>query len=193
MRHRWFGSLRTLSLACAVLGALGCFLADPTSALAMPPKHVAFPVDSTNLSPLLTGACGFEVTITMEGIDTATVFYYRSGRIIREVDNQPGTTITVGAPASGRSFVFPFSSVFRTDYPNGTAPSASAIVTVTGLGDDIPGVPADAGSITYGNAVVLFLNPQGVPIVDFGVPTAIDGYANDPATAIAAVCAALVA
>jgi hypothetical protein len=38
---------------------------------------------------------------------------------------------------------------------------------------------------------VLFVDPNGVPIVDFGAPTAIMGHANDFSSVVAAGCAAL--
>jgi hypothetical protein len=92
---------------------------------------------------------------------------------------------------SGKSFTFPFATTFHFDYPNGTAPGSPAVVTTRGLIDKVPGIPADAGVVTYANAKVLFVDSSGVPIVDFGPPTAFNGKVNDPAAAIAALCAAL--
>jgi len=151
-----------------------------------------YQVQQTFASPSFSAACGFEVDITQSGPVKATVFYDSHGAgIIRELDTQPGFTYTLSSPQSHKSFSFPFGTAFHVDYTNGATAGSTAVVTATGLVDKVPGVPADAGSVTYGNAKVMFLNPDGVPIVDFGAPTAIKGRANDPAAAIAALCAAL--
>src|SRR5262245_3951766 len=122
----------------------------------------------------------------------ATVFYDASeAQIIREIDTQPVFTVKVSSPVSGKSFSFPFATAFRFDYSGGTTPGSHVVVTASGLVDKVPGIPADAGLVTFGNATVLFIDPNGVPIVEFGAPTAIKGKATDPAAALAALCAAL--
>ena len=156
------------------------------------PTFVSFEVNRTFVSPSFSAACGFEIRVTQTGTVKGTVFYDPSGtRIIKEIDTQPGFIVTVSSPSSGKSFSFPFATAFRFDYPNGTTPGSRAIVTASGLLDKVPGTPADAGTVTYGNGTVLFVDQNGVPIVDFGAPTAFRGSAVDPTAAIAALCTAL--
>lgn len=156
------------------------------------PTFVTYEVNQTFVSPLYSASCGFEVDITQVGTLKGAVFFDQAGTtIIREIDTQPGFAVKVSSPASGRSFSFPFATVFRFDYPDGATPGSRAIVTATGLIDKVPGIPADAGAVTYGNGRVLFIDPKGAPIVDFGPPTAFSGSSVDPATAIAALRAAL--
>jgi hypothetical protein len=173
-------------LLCTV--ALG-ILVSPAGAAA--PTRISIPINSTNASPLLTTACGFDVSITQVGTLKATVFHDQSGAIIRELDTQPGTQVILGTSTTGKSFAFPFSSVFHTDYPNGTTQGSQAVVKVTGLGDKAPGIPADAGQIVFENATVLFIDSNGVPITDFGPPSSSHGHANDPVTLVTAICTAL--
>ena len=156
------------------------------------PTFVTYEVNRTFVSPSFSALCGFEIDITQVGTLKGTVFYDPAGAmIIKEIDTQPGFTETVSSPFSGKSFTFPFATAFRMDYPNGATPGSPAIVTATGLTDKVPGIPADAGTVTYGQGTVLFVDPSGAPIVDFGAPTEFHGSLVDPATAIAALCAAL--
>src|SRR5262245_50889447 len=139
-----------------------------------PPTLITYQFKRTDASPSYSAFCGFEVDITRSGPLKAFLFYDQSGsRIIREIDTQPGFTYTLSSPQSGKSFSFPFGTAFRIEYPNGTTPGAPAVVTATGLMDKVPGIPAEAGTVTFGHATVLYLDPNGIPIVDFGPPTAI--------------------
>jgi hypothetical protein len=171
---------------CAVASA-----ALVSTASAAQPTRISIPIDSTAPSPLLTASCGFEVSITQVGALKATVFHDQSGAIIREIDNQPGTQVILSSPTTRKSFSFPFSSTFRTEFPNGTTPGSEAVVTVTGLGDKVPGIPADAGQIVFADATVLFVNSSGVPIVDFGRQSSSNGHSNTDATLVTAICSAL--
>ena len=172
---------------CAVASA-----ALVSTASAAEPTRISIPIDSTAPSPLLTSACGFDVSITQVGTLRATVFHDQSGVIIREIDTQPGTQLILSSSTTtGKSFSFPFSSTFRTEYPNGTTPGSEAVVTVTGLGDKVPGIPADAGRIVFANATVLFVNTSGIPIVDFGPQSSSSGHSNADTTLVTAICSAL--
>ena len=156
------------------------------------PTFVTFELNRTFVSPSFSAACGFEVDVTQVGQLKGTVFHDQTGaQIIREIDTQPGFSLTLSSPASGKSFSFPFATAFHFDYPNGTTPGSLAVVTARGLFDKVPGIPADAGVVSYSRGTVLFVDPGGVPIVDFGAPTAFHGRENDPAAAIAALCSAL--
>lgn len=176
--------LLPLSLAAAVL-ALGI------GAEAAQPVFFAAEVNRTFASPFFTAACGFEVLITEVGTVKATVFRDADGSIVREFDTQPGFVITYSSPESGKELTFPFATVFRYDFPSGATAGAPAIVTASGLMDKVPGVSADAGRIIFGSATVLFVDASGVPIVDFGAPSAFVGRVNDSSTLIEAGCAAL--
>jgi hypothetical protein len=155
------------------------------------PTFVTIQVNRTFVSPFFSAACGFAVTITEIGTLKATVFTDATGAILAETDTQPGYVIMYSSIQTGKAFAYPFSTVLHFDYPNGTTPGAPVLLVATGLADKVPGVPADAGLVTYGNATMLFVDPSGVPIVDFGPPTAFNGNVNNPLTAIAAGCAAL--
>src|SRR5829696_3683985 len=175
-----------LLFLCVVASAT---LASTASAAA--PTRISIPIDSTAPSRLLTSACGFDVSITQVGTLKAIVFHDQSGAIIRELDTQPGTQLILSSSTTGKSFAFPFASVFRYEYPTGTTPGSEAVVTVTGLGDKVPGISADAGRIVFGNATVLFVNSSGIPIVDFGSQTLSNGRSNDATTLVTAICSAL--
>ncbi len=161
-------------------------------AKATQPRFVSFQVDRSFVSPSLSAACGFDVTITAEGTYKGTLYSDPSTGILRELDTQPGATTMVSSTASGKSFSFPISSVFQYQYVAGASPGAPVILTASGLSDKVPGIPADAGLITYGNATVLFVDAtSGFPIVDFGSPTAFLGHAADFEAVVAAGCAAI--
>src|SRR5262245_2405504 len=95
-----------------VMMALGAGIARPDS-----PRFVTYQLDRTFVSPSFSAFCGFQVDITQVGPLKATVFYDASGaQIIREIDTQPGFTVKVSSPVSGKSFSFPFATAFRFDY-----------------------------------------------------------------------------
>jgi len=171
--------------------AAAAVLALAATVDAAKPTFFRIDVNETFVSPFFTAACGFEVSITQVGTLKATVFTDAAGAIIAEIDTQPGFVTMFSSSETGKAFAYPFSTVFHVEYPNGTTPGAPVILRATGLADRVPGIPADAGVVTYGDATVLFVDPNGVPIVDFGAPTAIRGHANDFSSVIAAGCAAL--
>jgi hypothetical protein len=147
-------------------------------------------VDRTAVSPFFTAACGFEVSVTQIGTVKASVFTDQTGTIISEIDTQPGFVVTYSSGESGKELSFPFSTIFHYEFPNGTDPGAPVVVTATGLIDKVPGLAADSGVVIYGNATLLFVD-NGVPIVDYGAPTAFVGHANDLSAIVTAGCAAL--
>lgn len=162
-----------------------------STASAAAPTRFSIPIDSTNPSPLLTSFCGFDVSLTQVGTLKATVFHDRSGAITRELDTQPGTRLIWSSSTTGKSFAFPFSTAFRTEFPNGTTPGSKAVVIATGLGNKVPGLPADAGRTVFADATVLFVNSSGIPIVDFGPVTSSSGHSNSNAALLTGICSAL--
>ena len=103
-------------------------LALPLAPAVAAPTRISIPIDSTAPSPLLTSACGFNVSITQVGMLKATVFHDQSGAIIRELDTQPGTQVIrelVGDWQDFRVSVFlgVSSSNIRTGRPREARPS----------------------------------------------------------------------
>jgi hypothetical protein len=174
-----------------VVAYLAAFVASASDAGAAAPTHVAFPVDQTFAIPELAPICGFDVSLNVRGTYNGTIFHDGAGAIVRELDTQPNTRLTWSSPTTGKSFAYPFSTTFHYDYLNGTAPGSRVVVTASGFGDKTPGVPASAGRIVFEDAVLLFVTPDGVPIVDYGMPTFATGHSNDPDAVDAAICAAL--
>lgn len=189
----WRGSgLRiNVILRAAIPGLLAVAMvlgATAGPAAAAPPLHVSEPVDFTFPLGYYTQLCGFTVWFTLAGQLDSKVFTDASGTVVREVDTQPGTTQTFSSAT--RSFSFPFASTLVTIYPDGAYLGAPAVVTGNGLAGKVPGIPADAGTITY-QATVVGFSSQGVPITAFSGVTAMHGHSNNPAVADAAICAAL--
>jgi hypothetical protein len=158
---------------------------------AAPPTFFEADVNRTVVSPVFTAACGFEVSVTEVGTVKATVFASGDGVIVSEIDTQPGYEITFSSSASGKEFSFPFATAFHYEFPDGATAGSPAIVTATGLLDKVPGISAESGRVIYGDATVLFVDANGVPIVDFGAPTFFTGHVNDLFTLVEAGCAAL--
>ena len=180
------GALR--ALLTGILAAAMVLGATAGPAGAAPPLHVSEPVNFTFPLGYYTQLCGFTVWFTLAGQLDSKLFTDASGTVVREVDTQPGTAQTFSSATS--SFSFPFASTLVTTYADGAYLDAPAVVTGNGLAGKVPGIPADAGTITY-QATVVDFSPQGVPITAFGGVTAMHGHSNDPAVADAAICAAL--
>ena len=179
------GALATVAVGCAAIPGL------VSTARGTGPTFVSFPINHTSPIPALTPVCGFDVSLTVAGTYKATVLYDQPGMVVRELDTQPDTQLIWSSSTTGKSFAYPFSAVFRTEYPNGATPGSPAVATMTGLGDKAPEIPADAGQLVFDNASVLFVNSDGVPIVDYGLPTSSHGHTNDRDALCAALCAAL--
>jgi hypothetical protein len=161
------------------------------SAQATPPSHFSEPVNFSFQLDYYSDLCGFPVFQTLAGTLNTTLLYDRSGNLVREIDTQPGTTVTFSSPTSGKSFSWPFANLLRTDYTNGGALGSDAISYGSGLGIKAPGVPAaDSGRIVF-DAVVIAITPDGIPIVGFEGVISVQGHEADGEAVDAAVCAAL--
>ena len=143
------------------------------------------------LSPVISAACGFSVVGVIDVTEFDLAVLNRSGDVFRELDLVAHVTETVFAPSSGKSFVFPVVESFHYSYPDGTDVGDPAVVTIDGFVRKLPGGPADAGHVVYGNGVIVAVDQNGFPRVQFGQPTSVVGNRVDPAQAIATVCAAL--
>jgi hypothetical protein len=160
------------------------------SAQAAPPSHFSEPVNFSFQNGYYTGLCGFPVVQSLRGKLNTTLRYDRSGSLVREIDTQPGTTVTYSSPRSGKSFSWPFAAMLRTDYTNGGALGSDAISYGSGLRIKVPGMPANAGRIVF-DAVVVDITPDGIPIVAFEGVISETGPEKDFDALDAAICAAL--
>ena len=69
-----------------------------------------------------------------------TLFYDKSGNIVREIDTYPGGKVTFTAVATGKSVTYSLAgAVIFTDYPEGTFIGAPAIVEFHGNAIHLPG------------------------------------------------------
>ncbi len=172
---------------CSLL-TIAALAATAGPAVATQPKRVADSVTFTAPLAYYANRCGVPVSFTLSGRIDSDLFYDQSGTIVREVDTQPGATETFSSPY--HSFSFPFASVLHTTYSDGASIGSAAVATGEGLAGKVPGIPADAGSITY-QAQVVGTSPAGIPIVGFEGILAMHGHGNDPDQADDAICNAL--
>lgn len=161
-----------------------------SAAHAAAPMRVSYPVDVSYPIPELSAVCGFDVTFSMTGTFAGVIFHDSAGDIVRELDTQPGTMITWSSPTTGRSFTYPFSTVFHVTYPDGVKPGDRVIASVSGFSDKTPGISADAGHTILTGGTVLFVE-DGVPYANYGEPTSFRGRSNEPDAVDAAICASL--
>jgi hypothetical protein len=178
--------MRRVAMLLFVVISFGAIAAEP--AAAAEPRRVRDTVDVSYPLDYYTQLCGFPVRFRLSGPIDSLLFFDRSGAIVREVDTQPGATQTFSSPYG--SFSFPFATTLRTTYTDGAAVGSSAVATGSGLAGKVPGIPADAGQITY-EGVVVAISPAGIPIVGFSGIMSTHGHANDPAVFDAAICNAL--
>lgn len=181
-------SSRLITVLATLTVAWGGLTATP--AQATPPGHFSEPVDVTYQDDYLTGFCGFEVLFSLVGTLKSTLHYDRSGNIIREVDTQPGLTLSFHSPETGKSFSFPFAAIHRTDYTDGAAVGSETISYGSGLSLRVPGISANAGRAVF-SGVVVDHTSYGVPIVGFTGVISWVGHENDPDEVDAAFCSAL--
>ena len=111
-----------------------------SAAVATPPTRERYPVEGEFVLDGISDACGFPVTVAIEGTFSVTVFVDRDGATIREIDTQPGTLLSYSTAAGEISI--PFSGVLHTTYPEGAVPGAPAELVLTGntgpFGDLVP-------------------------------------------------------
>lgn len=171
-------------------------LAVPATSSAQRAVHLQDAVDiSTSFeSPLLSGACGFPVTVTVSGAVDETLIYNDAGLVVRQIENTPAATATFSSPYG--SFSFPEAATSVYTYPGGATLGSTANFTSSGLLSFglVPGFGvSNAGIDIFANAVVVGFTPEGIPIVDFTESTVVisRGNRNSDAEIFAALCAAL--
>jgi hypothetical protein len=133
----------------------------------------------------LTKACRFPVTFTRVGTASYTLVYGKDGTVIREVDTEPGTKITVSG--NGRSYTSANDPILITKYPEGATLGAPATMIFTGIFFKFPGTVPNAGPDFITGHVEGF-TPEGVPLVSFDDVVASHGPRPD---FVEAVCTAL--
>jgi len=171
--------------AITMLTAVGATPASAEPSMIRQEVHFIDP-----LSPIVSAACGFEVIGTIDATELAIALSDRSGNVFRELNLSHGTE-TVYAPASGKLLTFPVVMSFHYAYPEGSDVGDQAIVTVDGFVRKLPGAHAEAGQVVYGNGVIVAVDQNGFPRVEFGQPTSVVGNRVAPTEAIATLCAAL--
>ncbi len=161
-----------------VLAALVVMFVFPaSSAFAGAPDRDVYPVDDTFSPPVLSAACGFEVTRHVEGTLTIHTFYDAQGNFVRELDSYH---LTETLSANGQTLVGrTIQNILVTLYSDGS-------FAVAFMGSDfrlsVPGSGISFG--TVGRFVLLFDSNGDVQVVqDVG-----DASANYDA-----ICAALTA
>ncbi len=80
-----FGALLRPASVLALSAFL--FVLSSTATYATPPTRETIDINETFPAPMLTGACGFQVTGHIEGTLTVTTFVNQSGDFIREIDS----------------------------------------------------------------------------------------------------------
>jgi hypothetical protein len=158
--------------------------------------HLRDAIDITNTfqSPLLSGACGFPVTVTVSGALDETLIYDDAGLVVRQIENTPAATATFSSPYG--SFSFPEAATSHYTYPCGATLGSTANFTSSGLlrFGLVPGFGvSNAGIDIFANAVVVDFTPEGIPIVDFTDSTTVisHGNRNSDEEIFTAICAAL--
>jgi len=178
-----------MSKLIAIAAVIGAAALVAGAAQAGAPTRVRVPFSLTVPSPEYTAACGFPVDLSSEGTLMVTVHTSRDGSAL-EQDVFPGLRITVSAPSTGRSFSHVFGpTTYR--YPDGIVEGAPVVITSTGVRGDAPGIPPDAGRVVTPGVVVAIIPDVGAIVVPTGPPISQTGNFEDPATVVAAVCAAL--
>lgn len=176
--------------AMLVLALVGVLAVGAGSAAAEPPSHFVELRDFSFQSPGLTRRCGFPVVVSSYGTIRYMLRTDRDDGLV-ERDVLASYRITYGSPTSGRSFDFAIGGARVFDYPNGTAVGAHGFVTITGIANKVPGLPAIAGRAVF-ETVVMLHDPNGVPLVlPIGPPIFDSGSSIDAVTFFEAFCAAL--
>ena len=155
--------MRRTIAALAALVAASLAVAGTATGGAVQLKKL--PIDVSFPLPDLSAYCGFEVDLVITGTANVTLITNADGVVVREMDTQPGSRFGFASPDTGKSFDFPNSLSLHTAYPDGAAPGAKAVWRLTGLIGNAPGVASDAG-MAAGEGVVLFITPEGIPIIE---------------------------
>jgi hypothetical protein len=171
-------------------------LAVATTSSAQRAVHLnnALDISASFQSQLLSGQCGFPVTVTVSGALDETLIYNDVGLVVRQIENSPAATASFSSPYGSFSFPEAATSVFT--YPGGATLGSTANFHSSGLlrFGLVPGFgTSNAGIDIVANAVVVDFTAEGIPIVDFTESTVVisDGNRNSDEEIFTAICAAL--
>ena len=177
--------MRTRFTLFCVLAAALAGVASSTAG-AVPPLHATETLDIVFVEPFLSGECGQDVTLSVNGTFKATVFRNKDG-ITRELDTQPSLKVTYSSDA-GKSISFPFSIVSHTDYPQGVFAGAPAVLTLTGNLAPFSGFVGPGNGRLVLNGDVVDVDQNGAPLTEF---TSLLSQQGNFTTGAAKICAAL--
>ena len=135
-------------------------------AMANPPLQYWQHVDFSFRTAGASAVCGFDVFVHIVGGGRATLFYDKTGTIVREVDSAPDLHVTISAPSTGKSFTFAFAGALLTTYNDGGVVGSSGIAVMTGVDHRYPGSGINAGRTVF-EVEVFEINEAGIPITDF--------------------------
>jgi hypothetical protein len=175
--------LRVL-LFCSMLVALAF-----AATAAARSQQMTFPIDDTFTDEGASEACGFDVTVHIEGTARVTLILDAEGNVLREIDTVQGGTVTYSS-ATG-SFSFPLAQPIIFDYGEGAEVGSEVTIKVVGLFGHVPGfIPSDAGLLILTGEVIEF-DEFGIPIVDFQDVVVEHGNHESEERIFGAICAAL--
>lgn len=174
-------------LAVAAGAAVAAAAVVPAASADQPQRFTQY-VDQTFFVPGTSAACGFPVFVTQNGTANVLLWQRDGTTAVREMDWSADFTLTFTAPTQGTSFSYKGGGTFTTTYPDGVYLGAPAIAVFTGFNRQIGGDPAEAGR-TVTSAVVVFVDPSGIPGIDTLDVVSQTGHFLDAATARR--CAAL--
>ena len=141
--------MRIIIAAALATAALAAATANAGAAV---PVRDREPVEGEFIVDGISDACGFPVTVGIDGTFSITVFVDKSGATTREVDTQPGTSLTYSTDSGTISI--PFSGVLHVRYPEGIAVGAPAELTYTGnTGPYSALVPIGSGRVVLAGTV----------------------------------------
>ena len=175
MRH-----LVMLALAAAALVSAG-------TATANAPIRATTTLDNVTFQDgFLTTACNLPVYLTLNGTIKATLFLDNNGNVVREVDTQPGGTLTY---SSGHASIsFPFSIISHTDYSAGTSVGSPVTITLTGNIGSFTGIVGPGTGRLVLSGDVFAVDSNGVPLTEF---TGLVSMSGNFTGETAKICAAL--
>jgi hypothetical protein len=185
---RWL--LRRLVVAASVVAVAGTAAAAGQATAPVQIKHI----DISDSFTLFAGRhCAFDVTGTVSGTGSVTLWMNDSGEVVGEHDTTPGSTITFSG--NGKSFSFPIAVSVETDYGSGAVVGGAATSKLTGMFGHVPGYsPSDAGELIIAHQTVIgFDSVDGaeIPVVGGGDLQVQHGSFHSPEEIDAALCAAL--
>jgi hypothetical protein len=158
-----------MAMRALVLLLLVAAVVVPAAGANAPIRQTFTLSDVTFPDAYLSDACGTTVLDTVSVTITVAVFVDTNGTAVAEVDTVTRGTITYSAPATDNSVSSVMNGVSHATYPEGIAVGASAPTTITGVNTaSLTGVAPPGDGRVVANAVVVALDPSGVPFTAFG-------------------------